>query len=254
MGLTSTPSARGREPFGEIDPAIVWHDIECGRYAADLPLWRELARRASGPVLDVGAGTGRVALALARDGVPVIALDRDPVLLAECARRATGLPIDIVLGDARTLEFDGPPLSLCLVPMQTVQLLDDVGRAAFLHAARERVRPGGLVACALTGELQAFDEAHHILPSPDELCVGGVTYSSQPTAVRVLEDRVVLERRREIDDGARRLSELDATVLFRVTPENLERVARAAGWRVQRRRTIAATAEHVGSTVVMLRG
>ena len=37
---------------------MVWHDVECGGYDADLTLWRELAREAGGPVLDVGAGTG----------------------------------------------------------------------------------------------------------------------------------------------------------------------------------------------------
>ena len=56
-------------------PLIVWHDVECGGYAADLPLWRELAHAESGPVLDVGAGTGRVALDLAREAHRVTALE-----------------------------------------------------------------------------------------------------------------------------------------------------------------------------------
>ena len=46
----------------------IWHDVECGAYEADLELWRELAREAPEGVLDVGAGTGRVALRLARAG------------------------------------------------------------------------------------------------------------------------------------------------------------------------------------------
>ena len=37
---------------------MIWHDVECGRYDADLPLWRELADDAAEGVLDVGAGTG----------------------------------------------------------------------------------------------------------------------------------------------------------------------------------------------------
>ncbi len=60
------------------DPDLVrWHDLECGGYAIDLELWRELAAQAGGPVLDVGAGTGRVALDLARGGV---AVERDDVV------------------------------------------------------------------------------------------------------------------------------------------------------------------------------
>ena len=60
---------------------VVWHDVECGGYDADLALWRELAREAGGPVLDVGAGTGRVALRLAGAGLDVTALDLDGELL-----------------------------------------------------------------------------------------------------------------------------------------------------------------------------
>ncbi len=249
------PLRGGGPPSGRpgLDPAVVWHDLECGAYRADLALWRELAAGASGPVLDIGAGTGRVAVALARDGSSVIALDHDPVLLAECARRARGLPIQTVLGDARTLDIEASELDCCLVPMQTVQLLDASGRAALLRAARARTRRGGLLACALVDELQPFDESAHILPPPDELRVGDVVYSSQPTAVRELGDRVVLERRREIADGNRRTVEHDVTHLHRVTPRELERAARAAGWTPERPRSVPATAEYVGSTVVMLR-
>ena len=58
-----SPAAARRRSTGDDAPAhVVWHDVECGGYDADLPLWRELAREAGGPVLDVGAGTGRVAL------------------------------------------------------------------------------------------------------------------------------------------------------------------------------------------------
>jgi len=67
--------------------ASIWHDLECGGYAEDLPLWRELAGGAGGPVLDVGAGTGRVTLDLATRGAVVTALDVDADLLDELARR-----------------------------------------------------------------------------------------------------------------------------------------------------------------------
>ena len=52
----------------------VWHDVECGGYRADLEFWRELAE---GAILDVGAGTGRIALRLAEEGHDVTALDLD---------------------------------------------------------------------------------------------------------------------------------------------------------------------------------
>ena len=60
---------------------MLWHDIECSGYDEDLPLWRALAAEADGPVLDVGAGTGRVSLDLAARGVAVVALDAEASLL-----------------------------------------------------------------------------------------------------------------------------------------------------------------------------
>src|SRR5690606_9884788 len=63
---------------GMTAPAVIWHDVECGAYDTDLPLWRTLSKGLDGPVLDVGAGTGRVTLDLARRGREVIALDAEP--------------------------------------------------------------------------------------------------------------------------------------------------------------------------------
>ena len=73
-----------------LDEAVVWHDVECGSYAADLPLWRRLAAERGGPVLDLGCGTGRVALDLAAQGHDVTGLDVEPALVAEFAARARG--------------------------------------------------------------------------------------------------------------------------------------------------------------------
>src|SRR3954453_4937033 len=121
----------------------LWHDLECADYREDLPLWRALAAEAGGPVLDVGAGTGRVTLAPAARGVPVVALDVEAALLAALARRALGLPVDSVVADARRFDL-GRRCALVLVPMQTLQLLEGpAGRGAFLRRALAHLRPGG---------------------------------------------------------------------------------------------------------------
>src|SRR3954453_5146278 len=99
--------------------AALWHDLECGAYRADLPLWRELAAEAGGPVLDVGAGTGRVTLDLARRGVAVIALDEDAASLEALRHRAAGLEVETVAADAREFTLERT-CSLVLVPMQTL--------------------------------------------------------------------------------------------------------------------------------------
>ncbi|MDX6606935.1 MAG: hypothetical protein QOD14_1475, partial [Solirubrobacterales bacterium] len=68
-------------------PAI-WQEVEFGSYGADLPLWVELAEATDGPVAELGAGAGRVALHLAGHGHEVIAVERDADLASELDRLA----------------------------------------------------------------------------------------------------------------------------------------------------------------------
>ena len=238
------------------DASVIWHDLECGGYRADLTLWRALAGERGDPVLDVGAGTGRIALELARDGYAVTALDRDPVLIAELMRRAGDLAISGVVADARQFEL-AERFAVILVPMQTIQLLGGpAGRAPFLAAARRHLRPGGIVAIAITEVLEHFSVADDVrLPTPDMTEIEGVVYSSQPTAVREDAEGFILERLREtIATDGHRLAEQDVIRLDRLTAAQLEREARAAGLRPLGRDLIAATPDHVGSVVVKLGG
>jgi len=239
-------------------PIVVWHDVECHGYTADLPLWRELAAAEAGPVLDVGAGTGRVALDLAARGHEVVALDIEPELLAALRERAAArlLTIETAVADAAGFYLRGRTFRLIVVPMQTIQLVPGAdGRAAFLAAARRHLRPGGLVAAAIADALEGFDDAHTELPAPDVGTVEGWRFSSQPIAVRARPDALTIERVRSTRAPDGRLSaEADAIELARVTVAQLEAEAAAAGLAAEPACTVAATDEHVGSQVVMLRG
>jgi SAM-dependent methyltransferase len=236
-------------------PGVIWHDLECGPYGDDLPLWRELAGACAGPLLDVGAGTGRVTLDLARRGHPVVALDHDPVLVAALRDRASGLPVEAVAGDARAFDL-GRRFALILVPMQTVQLLGGPdGRAGFLRCARAHLEPGGLLAVALADALDAFDEEHDQPPMPDIQEIDGTVWSSRPVAVRDEGDRAAIHRIRETVDvrGERSVTE-DVVRLDRLDAATLAAEAPAHGLRAEPGRRIPASEEYVGSTVVMLRG
>jgi SAM-dependent methyltransferase len=236
---------------------VVWHDVECGRYDADMALWHELAAAVDGPILDVGAGTGRVTLELARRGHDVVALDIDPALLAELERRARdeGLRVRTVVADAADFALERRDFALVMAPMQTVQLLRPPGRVGFLRCARAHLAPRGLVAIALVDALETFDDDHVLLPAPDRLVLDGTLYCSQPVALRDHGDTVTIERIRQIvtSDG-RRSASPDILHLDRVAIEQVEHEGRSAGLEVLPGRPIAETEEHVGTSVVMLRG
>jgi SAM-dependent methyltransferase len=233
---------------------VIWHDLECGAYVEDLPLWRALAEERGDPILEIGAGTGRVALDLARHGHRVTALELDPALLAELERRARSLQVHPVLADAR--DFSLPTrFSLLLVPMQTVQLLGGgAGRRPFFARVRDHLRAGGLAAIAIIDTLEPFDEEELVaVPLPDICELEGIVYSSQPTAVRADADGFVLERRREaISAAGERVVEANAIRLDRLAPAELEAEARAAGLKAAGRLRVPATADYAGSIVVLL--
>jgi precorrin-6B methylase 2 len=238
---------------------VVWHDVECGSYVEDLPLWRSLAASHGDPVLDVGAGTGRVTLDLARAGYRVTALDRDAELLAALERRLgdNSRKARVIARQADAREFDlGEHFPLVIVPMQTIQLLGgSEGRAAFLRCARNHLTPGGALAVAIAEVLDLYEVVDGMpMPMPDVREVEGVVYSSQPTAVRADGRGFVLERRREIVGLAGDMTvEKNVIRLDRLTMRGLEREGVEAGFERGGRAHVPATEDYSGSEVVILR-
>jgi SAM-dependent methyltransferase len=232
----------------------LWHDLECGGYDEDLPLWRELAGHAGGPVLDVGAGTGRVTLDLAARGVPVVALDVDAALLDALRHRAAGLPVETVVADARSFAL-GRRFSLVLVPMQTLQLLGGPrGRAAFLRRALDHLEPGALLAAALADAMDCFDEEHPLPPPPAARDIVDVRYASSLLAVVEDGGRAAMHRRREIIGPGERYDCREVTLaLDRVSADEVAEEAANAGFVNQPHRVVPETEEYLGSTVVLQR-
>ena len=65
----------GHEGWDEYAPFYDWENARTlGR--RDVPFWRTVALHAGGSLLELGAGTGRIAIPLARAGVKVVGIDR----------------------------------------------------------------------------------------------------------------------------------------------------------------------------------
>lgn len=126
-----------------------YYDADMGDFTDDLPLYRELARRNDGPVLDAMCGTGRVVVALAKAGVQVIGLDisQEMVQIAQGKCKAHGLErrLRVVQGDVRSFELD-ERFDLVLVPMNSFMHLETVeDQLAALQRLKQHMTPDGLL-------------------------------------------------------------------------------------------------------------
>ena len=114
----------------------------------DVPFYLAEARKvAPGPVVELGVGTGRIAVPIAAEGIRVIGVDSSRRMLEVCAERAAlagaAWSIDLRLGDLRQPPVaERVPLVLC--PFRSyLHLADDGERRQALRAARRLLRPGG---------------------------------------------------------------------------------------------------------------
>jgi SAM-dependent methyltransferase len=236
---------------------LIWHEVECGDYTADLGLWEELADALGEDdvIMELGCGAGRVTLHLARRSANlVIGLDRDRELVEAVWDRGRGSGGDAEQMDVRHFDFFATSFSLTLAPMQLIQLLaDSEERASCLRSMARCMKPGGLAAFAIVEELPVALPQGSALPLPDVREIDGWIYSSLPLESVASEDRIVLRRLRQtIDPEGNMSDELNEVELCLISAETLEREAAEAGFRPAGRRQIPATEAHVGSTVVLL--
>jgi SAM-dependent methyltransferase len=249
-----TPSTNRRD---RADSAI-WQSVEFGSYTADLPLWEELAERAGGPVLELGAGAGRVAMHLAARGHRVIALESERELLADLDRaaREDSLPVDAIAADLAALgdlELPTQP-GLVIGPLHVIQALDAETRPGLLSGLVEVSATGATIALTVVDEstlLTAGAAATQILPDMREL--DGWVYSSEPLWVQVGEELLTVRRLRErVSPDGRMDREVQDEILHRISPERLEDEATNAGLRPAGRRQISSGRNEADSTVVLL--
>jgi SAM-dependent methyltransferase len=111
----------------------------------DVAFYLERARRFGGPVVELGVGTGRIAVPIAADGIVVIGVDSSQGMLEVARERAelSGVELDLRYGDLRDPPVEGRH-PLVIAPFRSLLHMEtEADRVAALRAVRELLEPGG---------------------------------------------------------------------------------------------------------------
>jgi ubiquinone/menaquinone biosynthesis C-methylase UbiE len=131
------------------DPIARFYDADHGLITEDIPFYLTFAEEAGGPILDLGAGTARLALAFARAGFAVTGMDSAPAMLAIGRRKvaAAGLSGKIALhqGDFTEFELDQRFALACCGFNGFLHLIEEADQLRALRCWRRHLKPGGVL-------------------------------------------------------------------------------------------------------------
>lgn len=156
-------------------------DLDYGDFADDLLFYENLARRCEGPILELGVGTGRVAIPLARAGFEVWGIDASEAMLARArckAGSALAARLHLLPGDMRDFQL-GREFDLIFAGLGAFHhLLGSDDQVACLRCVQRHLAPGGLFTCDLRplfhndwepgASVPLFHDWTRVLPSTGE--------------------------------------------------------------------------------------
>jgi SAM-dependent methyltransferase len=146
------------------DAYAAYYDWENARTMGrrDVGFWTRVARQAEGRVLELGSGTGRLTVPLARAGIPIVGIDRSPSMLARVrprARRGRGPVPAVARGDITRLPFADATFRLVMAPYGMLQsLLSDALLARTLREAARVLDTGGTFGMDLVPDVPSWRE------------------------------------------------------------------------------------------------
>ena len=152
----------GHEGWDDYAPYYDWENAQTvGR--RDIAFWQRMASAVDGPVLELGCGTGRVALPVARQGVTVVGIDRSAPMLDRARTRVKRARlqsrVQLVRADIRQLPFPDRSFPLVMAPYGILQsLLVERDLTRTLAAVTRVLTRKGTFGLELVADLPAWDE------------------------------------------------------------------------------------------------
>ena len=135
-------------PPEEADRLAALYDLDAPHGPSPAIDWfRGLAQLTGGPILELGVGTGRVAIPIAKDGYEVVGIDRSAAMLARAERhaRTARAKLRLIEADMRSFSLERS-FALVTIPFNTFLMLTPDERWACLARCREHMTPAGRLA------------------------------------------------------------------------------------------------------------
>jgi len=132
------------------------YDLDLSEDPGDVDLFRALARRTGGPIVELAVGTGRIAVPMAEDGHQIVGVDIDRAMLDRARARIAGagptiaervrlVEADLVDADRNEAVASGGPYPLAMLGLNSILLLATVaGQRAAVATMARLLAPGGL--------------------------------------------------------------------------------------------------------------
>ena len=153
----------GSEGWDAYAPFYDWENAQTVA-RRDIGFWQRLALANDGPVLELGCGTGRVALPVVKAGARLVGIDLSAPMLARARRRLVRARLTsralLVRGDIRHLPFRSQQgFGLVMAPYGILQSLTrERDLEATLQSVARVLRPGGLFGLDLVPDLPRWNE------------------------------------------------------------------------------------------------
>jgi SAM-dependent methyltransferase len=236
------PGSEGWTGWDEYAPFYDWENARTqGR--RDVPFWRRLTRGIRGRVLELGTGTGRISVPLARGGVAVVGIDRSAPMLDRAARRAalgtrrgghTRGHLTLVRGDIRSLPFRSGRFHMVLAAYGVLQsILRERDLTATLDSVSRVLAPGGTFAVDLVPDVPNWREYRNRVQLRGR-AARGVHLTLIESVRQDRRRRLTTFEQRYVERTSRTVAEHRFELTFRTLPvRQMARRLEAAGFRVE---------------------
>lgn len=223
------------------------YDLDLAGDPGDLDLYLALGERAAGPILELGAGSGRLAVPLAASGWQVTGVDRDPAMLERARRRAEALGdeisqrLELVQADIDGLRLEAgrPAFKLAFIALNSLMMLPDrAAQASAIRTVADHLALGGLAVADVwlpdADDLARYDgrlvlEYMREDPETGHMIVKTAAAVHEPTTGRITLDAIY----DEVEQGKPPVRWLRRDRLRLVSADDLRDFAEKAGLRVE---------------------